>query len=161
MTDKNTTIVIDRINAAVENVTEWIINNEDNDDKFTLLHAVSNMSSAVESLEAQQQAITDSVVGFQYDWSRLNNLIEAELQVQLWNDIVGSSTDTQDLSDMTVTVEVLRAVAKDRAKRLLNDWDRGSSSDSMSNSIDSIKRAINARFVQYFSGDTLTVAEAK
>jgi len=161
MTAFDTTVVIDRISAAADNVYAWITDNEDHEDKYTLLHAVTNMKSSVKELEEQQQLVADSTVGFQYDWSRLNNLVAAELQVQLWNDVVGSSTDTQELADMTVTVEVLRATAKDRAKRLLNDWDRGSSSDSMSNAIDSLKRMINARFVQYFSGDELTVAEAK
>jgi len=155
------TIVLDRLNAAVVNVTEWIKNNEDHEDKFTLLHAVSNISSALDDHGELEQSIADSTAGFVYDWSRLNNLVANELQIQLWNEVVGASTDTEAMSGMTVTVEVLRAVALQKAKALLNDWDRGSSSDSMSNAIDQIKRQVNVRFVQYFSGDTATISEAK
>lgn len=163
MTDTTTTVddlnSIDILRAAVQNVQDNL--DEESADKYELLNAAAQIAIAVDDYEDVTQRVDDSLVGFAYDWSRLSQLVNAQYRIQLWHEVVAKSSKSKALQDLTVTVKTLRGVAKSKAQRLICNWDRGSSSDSMSNAISSIEAEVNSRFVQYFAGDTLTVKEAQ
>ena len=145
--------------AASENLEGLIEADEAQDDKFVLLHAATEISSTVRGYQDVQQRIADATEGWKYDWSHLNDAIAYETKLKLWSEIIAASSQSEEPSDMTVTVEVLRSVAKSRARRLLNNWG-GTSTDGVSNAADKIENEVNARFVSYFAGDEMTIKEA-
>ncbi len=146
------------LSAATENLEVHIDADENHPDKFVLLTAAMEINRAVKDYETVQQTIADASEGWKYDWSHLIDAVDAELRVKLWSEIVAASSESEEPRDMTVTVKVLRAAAKSRARQLLNNWG-GTSSSGMSNAIDKQQSEVNARFVSYFAGDEATIKE--
>ena len=151
------TTTIDRLSAAARNLNDNI--DEDSPDKYTMMRVSSELEATAQDLLAILQTIEDSHVGYAFDWSRLNDLVDAEVRVQLWESIVAASSPSEELADMTVAIAVLHATAAEKAKRLINNWDNGSSTDPMSNAIASITANVNSKFVRYYSADDTTVKE--
>ncbi len=152
---KDTNVAIDRLSAAAKNLNNNI--DEDSPDKYTMMRAAADIEAAVQDLLALLESVETTTVGWAFDWSRLNNLVDAEARVQLWEGIVATSSPSELTQDMTVDLDVLHAVAAEKAKRLINVWDNGSSTDGMSNAIARITADVNSKFVRIYSDDELTV----
>lgn len=156
---------IARMRVAMTNTQIVITDAWEDDEKsqelYTLLSAVSLMKNAIEEYESVTNRIADSTLGYAYDSFRLNELVSAEYRIKVWNEVIAKSSESKRIMDTRVTIDVLQATAAGFAKRLLNGWDVGTSTDPMSNALSRIANEENARFVNHFSGQTLTVAEVK
>lgn len=140
---ENTQTAIDRIKEATGYLDTT--DKEEFSLHYQALAAIKKWDEATE----RQAKITAARPGYVYEWSLLNELVEADVAIKFWDSVIAASSPSRE--DLRITREGLAEMMTRAASALLRNQLAGTSSDAMSNAKDAIERQFFSRLLTWSS----------